>query len=122
MPQVIWTDGDYPTGATGEVAEDIASSDPQAFVVEVVGASMFPKYTPGNYALVEPSIEPELEDDVLVRLTSGETLIKRLISRRGGYALASYNDTVILHFKPEEVDWIYYIPYPVPRRKIKMRA
>ena len=122
MPQVIWTDSDYPVGATGEYAEDIASSDPQAFVVEVEGVSMYPKYTPGNFALVEPGTEPELEDDVLVRLVTGETLIKRLVSRRSGYSLASYNDSVILHLKPEQVAWMYYIPYPVPRRKIKSRA
>lgn len=121
MPQVIWNDGDYPVGATGDVAE-IASSDPQAFVVEVDGPSMIPKYTPGNFALVEPNTAPDIEDDVLVRLKSGETLLKRLVSRRAGISLASYNDTVILFFKNEEVDWMYYVPYPVPRKKIKSRT
>jgi len=121
MPQVIWNDGDYPVGATGEVAE-IASSDPQAFVVEVDGPSMIPKYTPGNFALVEPGTAPDIEDDVLVRLKTGETMIKRLISRRGGISLGSYNDTVVIFLKNEEVDWMYYVPYPVPRKKIKSRT
>ena len=121
MPRVIWNDADYPVGATGEVAE-VASSDPHAFVVEVEGASMIPKYTPGDFALVEPNMAPDIEDDVLVRLKTGETMIKRLVSRRGGISLASYNDTVVHHFKNEEVDWIYYVPYPVPRKKIKSRT
>ncbi len=122
MPSVIWTDGDYPVGATGEVGAGILSSDPHAFLVEVEGPSMIPKYTPKNFALVEPGTEVDLEDDVLVRLRTGETLIKRLASRRGGLSLSSYNDTVVLHFKDEEVDWVYYIAYPVPRKKIKSRA
>lgn len=122
MPQVIWTDGDYPVGYTGEYGEGIASSDPLAFLIEVQGLSMIPKYTPRNYALVEPSTEVEVEDDVLVRLKTGETMIKRLASRRDGYALSSYNDTVVHYFKEDEVDWIYYVAYPVPRKKIKNRA
>lgn len=122
MPQVIWTDGDYPVGYTGEYGEGIASSDPLAFLVEVQGTSMIPKYTPKNYALVEPSTEIEVEDDVLIRLKTGETMIKRLASKRDGYALSSYNDTVVHYFKEEDVDWIYYVAYPVPRKKIKSRA
>lgn len=121
MPHVIWSDGDYPVGATGETAE-IASSDPQAFVIEVEGPSMIPKYTPGDFALVEPNTAPDLEDDVLVRLKTGETMIKRLVSRRGGVSLSSYNDSVVLFFKAEDVDWMYYVPYPVPRKKIKSRT
>lgn len=121
MPEKIWLDGDYPVGATGEVAE-VASSDPQAFVVEVEGTSMVPKYMPRGFALVEPGTDIDLEDDVLVRLKSGETLLKRLVSKRGGVSLASYNDSVVHFFKPEEVDWMYYVAYPVPRKKIKSRT
>ena len=121
MPERIWTDGDYPAGATGEVAE-IASTDPQAFVIEVEGTSMAPKYMPRAFALVEPGTELDLEDDVLVRLASGETLLKRLVSRRAGVSLASYNDTVVHFFKSEEIVWMYYVAYPVPRKKIKSRT
>lgn len=121
MPERIWTDEDYPAGATGEVAE-IASTDPQAFVIEVEGTSMAPKYMPRAFALVEPGTDIDLEDDVLVRLVSGETLLKRLVSRRAGYSLASYGDAIVHFFKPEEVLWIYYVAYPVPRKKIKSRT
>lgn len=122
MPRVIWTDGDYPAGYTGEYGDGIASSDPYAFLAEVDGPSMIPKYTPGNFALVEPSTDVDIEDDVLVRLSTGETMLKRLASRRNGYAFASYNDTVVRYCRVDEVEWIYYVVCPIPRKKIKMRT
>lgn len=121
LPERIWTDGDHPVGMTDEYGE-VASTDPHAFLTRVFGPSMIPVFNPGNFALVEPSTEPELEDDVLVRLRTGETIIKRLLSRRDGYRFGSYNDPQILHFAHEEVTWIYYIAHPVPRRKIKSRT
>lgn len=121
MPERLWTDGDFPTGATDECA-DIATSDEHAFLVLVEGTSMIPRYNPAEYALVEPGTEPELEDDVLVRLTTGQTMLKRLISRRGGWRFASYNTNEILHFSYDEVSWVYYVAHPVPRRKIKSRC
>lgn len=121
MPERIWTDGDFPVGATNEYAE-VASPDPHAFIVRVVGSSMVPKYNPGDYALVEPGTDPDVEDDVLVRLTNGQTMIKRLLSRRGHIRLGSYNDPEILVFQKEEITWMYYVAYPVPARKIKTRV
>lgn len=121
MPERVWTDGDYPVGKTGECA-DIATSDPHAFLVAVDGASMVPRYNPGEFALVEPGTEPDLEDDVLVRLTDGTTMIKRLLSRRAGWLFGSYNNPETLHYPAEQVTWVYYIAHPVPRRKIKSRC
>lgn len=122
LPERIWTDGDFPTGATHEYAE-VASTDPHAFVTKVVGPSMIPKYMPGEYAMVEPSTEPDLEDDVLVRLASGATMLKRLLSRRGGHVrLGSYNSDEVLTYEAGEIVWMYYVPYPVPARKIKTRV
>ncbi|CAG2152590.1 hypothetical protein LMG19282_04224 [Cupriavidus campinensis] len=120
LPDRIWTDGDYPVGATQQYAE-VASADPQAFLTPVVGLSMIPRFNPGEFALVEPGTEPELEDDVLVRLNTGETMIKRLLSRRQGIRLGSYNDAEVFTFDPEAVTWMYYVAHPVPARKIKTR-
>lgn len=120
LPDRIWTDGDYPVGATQQFAE-VASADPQAFLTPVVGLSMIPRYNPGEFALVEPGTEPELEDDVLVRLNTGETMIKRLLSRRQGIRLGSYNESEVFTFDPQEITWMYYIAHPVPARKIKNR-
>jgi phage repressor protein C with HTH and peptisase S24 domain len=121
MPERMWTDADFPVGATQEYAE-VVSADPHAFIVRVVGSSMVPKFTPGDYALVEPGTDPDIEDDVLVRISNGQTMIKRLLSRRGHVRLGSYNDTEVLMFEKEEVTWMYYIAYPVPARKIKSRV
>ncbi|WPB58611.1 helix-turn-helix transcriptional regulator [Xylophilus sp. GOD-11R] len=121
MAERMWTDGDYPVGATDSCAE-IATSDPHAFLVEVDGSSMVPRYNPGEFALVEPGTEPELEDDVLVRLATGQTMIKRLLSRRAGWRFGSYNVAETLHYELADVTWVYYIAHPVPRRKIKTRC
>lgn len=83
---------------------------------------MIPRYNPGEFALVEPGTAPDLEDDVLVRLATGQTMIKRLLSRRGGYLFGSYNAQETQHFAEDEVSWAYYIAHPVPRRKIKSRC
>lgn len=121
LPERMWTDGDYPVGATDEYAE-VVSTDPHAFIVKVVGSSMIPKFTPGDYALVEPGTEPDIEDDVLVRLTNGQTMLKRLLSRRGHIRFGSYNEPSVLTFEKQEVVWMYYVAYPVPARKIKLRV
>lgn len=122
LPERVWTDGDFPVGYTHEYAE-VASTDPHAFIVKVVGPSMIPKYNPGDFALVEPGTDPDIEDDVLVRLNNGQTMLKRLLSRRGGFfRLGSYNDPEILVYPYDEVTWMYYVAYPVPARKIKTRV
>lgn len=121
MPARIWTDGDVPVGATDEFAL-LASSDEEAFLAEVIGQSMFPKYENKNFALVEPNAPVDIEDVVLVRLHSGETMIKRLLSRRNGsYTFGSYNDPAILMFEQVEVTWVYYCAHEVPRKRIKVR-
>ncbi|REG69357.1 phage repressor protein C with HTH and peptisase S24 domain [Paracidovorax citrulli] len=121
MPERLWTDGDFPVGGTDECA-DVATNDPRAFLIRVEGPSMVPRYNPGEYALVEPDTEPEIEDDVLVRLVDGQTILKRLLSRRGGWRLGSYNSMDVLFYSFEEVTWVYYVAHPVPRRKIKARC
>lgn len=121
LPERIWGDSDHPVGATDSFAE-LGSSDPNAFLSEVVGQSMYPKYENKNFALIEPNTPIDIEDCVLVRLESGETLLKRLISRRGGsITLGSFNDNGLLHFEDDDVTWMYYAAHEVPRKKIKNR-
>lgn len=118
LPDRIWEDGGYPVGASDKFAE-VATDDQHAFVVCVRGDSMIPRYQPGEYALVEPSTAPEIEDDVLVRLASGETMLKRLLSRRAGVRLGSYNTAEVMTYREEDITWIYYVSHPIPARKIK---
>lgn len=120
LPDTLFTDEGRFIDGHDEYAE-VYSGDQNAFVVRVDGNSMFPKYRQGDYALVEPNTTPELEDDVIVKLMSGEVMIKRLLSRRSGVVLGSYNDTVTYTYKDDEILWMYYVAYPVPARKIKSR-
>jgi SOS-response transcriptional repressor LexA len=117
----IFTDEGRPVGGHDQYA-DIYSSDENALVVPVEGDSMSPKYVDGGYALVEPNTAPHVGDDVLVRLKAGGVMIKVLASSsKTTIRLSSYNNNIELIYKPEEIEWMYYVAYPVPARKIKNR-
>ncbi len=120
MPERIWSDGDQPVGSTDQYAE-LATSDEHAFLCRVVGHSMSPRFFEGDYVLVEPDASIDLEDDVLVRLASGETILKRLLSRRGGIRLGSYNAAEVMTFSPEEITWMYYVAHSIPAKRITAR-
>lgn len=120
LPERIWTDGGYLVGATEEFAIQ-STDDPLAFLTPVVGTSMSPVYNPGDYAFVEPSTQVDAGDEVLVRLTTGETMLKLLRSSHNGIQLASYNEPEVFFFKPEDISWMYYVAHPVRRKKIKTR-
>jgi phage repressor protein C with HTH and peptisase S24 domain len=120
LPDRLFTDEGRPTNGHDEYAE-VYSGDKLAFATKVEGNSMYPKYVHGDYALVEPGTDPELEDEVLLKLKSGEVMLKRLMSRRGGVHLASFNESQTYIFQPDEILWMYYVAYPIPLRKIKNR-
>jgi transcriptional regulator with XRE-family HTH domain len=121
LPDRLFTDEGRLSNGHDEYGE-VYSSDLNAFITRVDGNSMIPKYHNGGYALVEPGTEPEIEDDVLIKLTTGQVMLKKLVSRRGGVVLASYSDPVIHTFTPDQIIWMYYVAYPVPARKIKNRV
>jgi phage repressor protein C with HTH and peptisase S24 domain len=120
LPDRLFTDEGRAVDGFDEYAE-VLSTDPNAFVARVDGNSMYPKYVQGDYALVEPGTDPELEDDVIVKLTTGEVMLKRLMSRRGGIHLASYNETTTYLYQKEQIVWMYYVAHPIPSRRIKTR-
>jgi phage repressor protein C with HTH and peptisase S24 domain len=121
LPDRMFTDEGRPTNGHDEYAE-VYSSDPAAFLVRVEGNSMWPKYAQGDYALIEPGTDPELEDDVLLRTNNGEVMLKRLLSRRGGYMFGSYNEQTTYSFALDDIVWMYYVAHPIPSRKIKTRV
>jgi phage repressor protein C with HTH and peptisase S24 domain len=121
LPDRLFTDEGRLSNGHDEYGE-VYSSDTNAFITRVDGNSMIPKYHHGGYALVEPGTDPEIEDDVLIKLTTGQVMLKKLVSRRGGVVLASYSDPVIHTFTPDQIIWMSYVAYPVPARKIKNRV
>jgi phage repressor protein C with HTH and peptisase S24 domain len=120
LPDRMFTDEGM-IGLSGDEYAEIYSSDTNAFVFRVDGNSMFPKYHHGGFALAEPNTPAEIEDDVLLKTTSGKVMLKRLVSRRGGITLSSYNETETYSFSDDEIVWMYYVAYPVPNKKIKNR-
>lgn len=96
----------------------IATDDERAFLVPVFDNSLSPRYQAGEYALVEPGVTPEIEDDVLVRLKSGAILLRRLVSTRAGIKLGTYSSVETTTLAEDEIGWMFYVSNPVPRRKI----
>ena len=90
------TELDYPAGH-GEGVMDYPTSDPRAFALRVRGDSMHPRYRAGEFVVVEPSVEPQPGDDVVVALHDGRKLLKELNwVRDGEVQLLSINN----HFGP----------------------
>lgn len=86
----------YPVGH-GEGYVECQSSDSSAFALRVRGDSMHPRYRAGEFIVVEPSIEAQPGDDVVVALKDGRKLLKELNwIRDGEVQLLSVNN----HFAP----------------------
>ena len=73
------------------------TSDPEAFALRVRGDSMHPRYRAGEFIVVEPKVDPQPGDDVVVALRDGRKLLKELNwDRDGEIQLLSVNN----HFAP----------------------
>ena len=73
----------YPVGS-GEGHVEYPTSDPNAYAVRVRGDSMHPRYRAGEFVIVEPNIEAQEGDDVVVICTDGRKLLKQLNWKRDG--------------------------------------
>jgi transcriptional regulator with XRE-family HTH domain len=118
LPGQMWDDEGLLMNASEDYAT-IATDDDRAFLVPVFDNSLSPRYQAGEYALVEPSVTPEIEDDVLVRLKSGSVLLRRLVSTRAGIKLGTYSSVETTTLAEDEISWMFYVSNPVPRRKIQ---
>ena len=84
---------EYPVGF-GDGLIHYPTSDPNAYALRVRGDSMHPRYRAGEYVVVEPGIEPQTGDDVIVSCTNGRKLLKQLNwTRDGEVQLLSINDS-----------------------------
>lgn len=72
----------YPVGH-GEGTVEYPTADPNAYALRVRGDSMHPRYRAGEFVIVEPGIEPQEGDDVVVLCTNGSKMLKQLNWRRG---------------------------------------
>ena len=72
----------------------IPSRDPDAFAVRCRGTSMTPRIQPGEYVIVEPSIEATPGDEVLVEAIDGRVMVKRYLYKKAGNVyLGSVNES-----------------------------
>ena len=82
----------YPVGF-GEGYIEYPTAVPHAYALRVRGDSMHPRYRAGEFAVVEPSIEPQEGDDVLVVCVNGKKMLKQFNWRRDGeYQFVSINN------------------------------
>lgn len=85
-------DLEYPVGF-GDGYIEFPSTDPNVYAVRVRGDSMHPRYRAGEFVVVEPNIEPQEGDDVVVICANGRKMLKQLNWRRDGeIQLLSVND------------------------------
>lgn len=97
------------------------SLDDGKFLCPVTETSMAPRYRPGEFFLVDTDELPEIDDDVLVRLATGKTMLKRLVEMGNGITLADYEDGHLLMLESHEVTHCLYVAHRVTARNISER-
>jgi len=113
----------YPTGH-GDGVIDYPTTDRNAYALRVRGDSMHPRYRAGEYIVVEPNIEPQPGEDVVVICRDGRKLLKTLgWTRDGSVSLLSINNghaPVTLDL--EEVERMHTVAGVVPARALRKMA
>jgi len=95
-------------GGDGHI--EIATQDRNAYCLRVRGQSMFPAIRDGWYVLVEPNGEPRVGEYVLVKLNSGQKMVKELLNRRStSYEVMSVNGGVRMTFDVLEIESVQAI-------------
>lgn len=87
-----WTDLDYPEGY-GDGFIDFPTNDGQAYALHCVGESMRPRIKNGEFVIIEPNIEAQPGDEVLVKGNDDRVMIKKLLYTRADHIyLLSINE------------------------------
>lgn len=121
-PDHQWVEMGYPAGFGDEYVSMI-SKDSHAYALYVRGSSMSPRFREGDVILVEPSMVAEPGDDVVVRTTDGQVMVKELVSSRNDQvilsSIAEDHDRIVLPFS--KVEFIHPVGATVPPRSIFKR-
>lgn len=119
-PQREWMDMGYPRQWGKQYAE-LAVPDAKAYLLRVVGDAMHPVIREGHYVLACPGGEAEPGDEVVVRLKSGDMLLRLFAARRDGMlTLESYHDQVgtrVVH--ESDVEFMHPVDCVVRPRAIR---
>ncbi len=110
----------YPPGH-GDGVVYYPTADQNAYALRVRGDSMSPRYRQGQYIIVEPSIEPQPGDDVVVICKNGRKLLKVMAWIRGdSVSLLSVNDGhAPLTLDLSEVERMHTVAGTVPARALQ---
>lgn len=96
----FWDENQYPTGfGDGSIAW--VSNDQNAYALKCVGDSMSPRIRHGEYVLVEPNHGVMPGDEVVVKTTDGQSMIKLFLYEREGRV---HLDSVNNHFGQTVID------------------
>ena len=107
---------DYPVGH-GEGWITLYSADPGAYGLRVRGDSMRPRIKSGEHIVVEPGIEAQPGDDVVVEFLDGSAVVKELLWIREGEAcLGSINNGIPPITRPlDTIRSIHRVSAIIPR-------
>ena len=114
---------DYPEGH-GEGWITLYSADPAAYGLRVRGDSMRPRIKSGEYIVVEPGMEAQPGDDVVVKFLDGSAVVKELLWIRDDEAcLGSINNGIPPITRPlDTVRSIHRVAAIIPRGSPLYRA
>jgi len=108
-PDREWDDLGYPPGYGTEYV-DAPSKDPNAYALLASGNSMYPRMRPGEAILVEPSHDPQPGDEVVVKFTNGNTMVKIYSAKRGNRVfLDSIGDHETIVVPEDEIEFMHCV-------------
>ena len=121
-PDKAWVETGHPVGY-GDEYVDMISRDSHAYALYVRGSSMAPRFREGDVIIVEPSMPAQADDDVVVRTTDGQVMIKTLVSNRNDQitlaSIAEGHDRIVLRLS--QVEFIHPVGATVPPRSVLKR-
>ena len=108
---------EYPVGH-GEGYVLYPSKDKNAFALRVRGESMHPRYRSGEFVIVEPSIQPQPGEDVVVSCKNGRKMLKVFNWERDDEAqfLSINNGFAPITLKLNEIQSIFLVSGRASRR------
>jgi SOS-response transcriptional repressor LexA len=112
----------HPVGH-GDQYLEVASADPNAYGLRVVGDSMSPRIMDGEWIVVEPNTEIHPGDEVVIKTTAGEVMVKTLAARNGDTVILSSVNEAFKRITKEvsEIALIHYVGPRLPARAVRRR-
>lgn len=107
----FFDDGGYPVGGSWDEVSLPDIVDPNAYALEISGASMEPVFRDGDQIIVSPNAPIRRGDRVVVRTNKGEVMAKELARRSARrIELLSLNpDYPHRGFDLDEITWVHRI-------------